>query len=70
MNTDVFVPQIARIDAVRDETPDTKTFTLRFREPQEAASFVFFPGSSWSCRCSATGRRHFASPPAHSAGHL
>ena len=26
MNTDVFVPQIARIDAVRDETPDTKYF--------------------------------------------
>ncbi len=44
MNNDVFVPRIARIDAVRDETPDTKTFVLRFREPQEAAEFHFLPG--------------------------
>jgi NAD(P)H-flavin reductase len=44
MNTDVFVPQIARIDAVRDETPDTKTFTLRFREPREEEAFRFLPG--------------------------
>jgi NAD(P)H-flavin reductase len=44
MDTDVFVPQIARIDSVRDETPDTKTFTLRLREPQEAAAFRFLPG--------------------------
>jgi NAD(P)H-flavin reductase len=44
MNGDVFVPQIARIDAVRDETPDTKTFTLRFRDPQEAKAFRFLPG--------------------------
>ena len=44
MNTDVFVPHIARIDAVRDETPDTKTFTLRFREPEDAEDFRFLPG--------------------------
>ncbi|MCW5977735.1 MAG: FAD/NAD(P)-binding protein [Bryobacteraceae bacterium] len=44
MNNDAFLPQIARIDAVRDETPDTKTFSLRFREPDEARAFRFLPG--------------------------
>ena len=44
MNADVFVPRIARIEAVWDETPDTKTFTLRFREPEDAAAFCFLPG--------------------------
>jgi NAD(P)H-flavin reductase len=44
MKADVFLPQIARIDAVRDETPDTKTFTLRFREPEDAEAFRFLPG--------------------------
>ncbi len=44
MYSDVFVPSIARIQAVRDETPDTKTFTLRFRRPQESAAFHFLPG--------------------------
>jgi sulfhydrogenase subunit gamma (sulfur reductase) len=44
MNNDVFLPHIARIDAVRDETPDTKTFTLRFREPEDSKAFRFLPG--------------------------
>jgi len=44
MSVDVFVPRIARIDAVREETPDTRTFTLRFREPEDAALFRFLPG--------------------------
>ncbi len=44
MDNDVFLPRIARIDAVRDETPDTKTFTLRFREPRESKAFHFLPG--------------------------
>jgi len=44
MSTDVFLPQIARIEAVRDETPDTKTFALRFPAPQDSAAFRFHPG--------------------------
>ena len=44
MDNDVFLPRIARIDAVRDETPDTKTFTLRFREPEDSKAFHFLPG--------------------------
>jgi len=44
MNADVFLPHIALIDAVRDETPDTKTFSLRFREPDDSEAFRFVPG--------------------------
>ncbi len=44
MDSDVFLPLIARIDAVRDETPDTKTFTLSFREPADSTAFRFLPG--------------------------
>ena len=44
MDNDVFLPRIARIDAARDETPDTKTFTLRFREPENSKAFRFLPG--------------------------
>ena len=44
MNTDVWLPQIARIDDVRDETPDIRTFTLSLREPEDASAFHFLPG--------------------------
>src|SRR5581483_917597 len=44
MQTDVFLPAIARIVAVRDETPDTKTYCLRFRSPWDADAFQFAPG--------------------------
>jgi sulfhydrogenase subunit gamma (sulfur reductase) len=40
----LFLPQVARILSVRDETPDTKTFTLRFRDPSEQRDFRFLPG--------------------------
>jgi NAD(P)H-flavin reductase len=40
----IFLPQVARIISVRDETPDTKTFTLRFRDAQEQERFHFRPG--------------------------
>jgi sulfhydrogenase subunit gamma (sulfur reductase) len=44
MYNDTFLPHIARIEAVRDETPDTRTFKLCFREPKDAKSFRFVPG--------------------------
>ena len=40
----LFVPQVARILSVREETPDTKTFTLRFRNPRDEEGFSFLPG--------------------------
>ena len=41
---DVFLPDIAQIVDVGDETPDTKTFTLRFREGKNGNGFCFLPG--------------------------
>lgn len=41
---DVFLPEIARLTNVVDETPDTKTFTLRFREATNDGHFHFLPG--------------------------
>jgi NAD(P)H-flavin reductase len=41
---DVFLPNIARITEVRDETLDTKTYTLRFRNQQDMEQFSFLPG--------------------------
>ena len=41
---DVFLPHIARIVGVADETPDTKTFTLRFRDLNDSKNFHFLPG--------------------------
>jgi len=44
IGTDLYVPCIARILSVRDETPDTKTFALRLRDPSEQERFQFRPG--------------------------
>jgi sulfhydrogenase subunit gamma (sulfur reductase) len=41
---DVFLPEIACLEKVRDETPDTKTFTLRFRDQPNGNHFHFLPG--------------------------
>jgi sulfhydrogenase subunit gamma (sulfur reductase) len=41
---DTFLPDIARLVDVRDETPDTKTFTLRFRDLKNGGDFHFLPG--------------------------
>jgi len=41
---DVFLPHIARIVGVSDETSDTKTFTLRFRDLEDPKDFHFLPG--------------------------
>ena len=41
---DVFLPDIARVVDVWDETPDTKTFTLRFRDRQDGNHFHYLPG--------------------------
>jgi sulfhydrogenase subunit gamma (sulfur reductase) len=41
---DVFLPDIARLANACDETPDTKTFILRFRDSQTEKNFHFRPG--------------------------
>ena len=41
---DAFLPDIARLVGVRDETPDTKTFSLRFRDLKNGGDFHFLPG--------------------------
>jgi NAD(P)H-flavin reductase len=41
---DLFLPAVARITEVRQETPDVKTFGLRLRDPDEARAFSFRPG--------------------------
>lgn len=44
MDNNVFLPNIARIEVMREETRDTKTFTLRFRDTEAANAFRFVPG--------------------------
>jgi NAD(P)H-flavin reductase len=41
---DLFLPQVARITDIRVETPDTRTFSLRFRDPVYERAFRFLPG--------------------------
>lgn len=40
----LYVPMIAVIDDIRDETPDTKTFRLSFADREYAESFNWEPG--------------------------
>jgi len=42
--SDVFLPDIARLVDIWDETPDTKTFTVRFRVSKKDEDFDFRPG--------------------------
>jgi len=39
-----FLPDLANIAAIRDETADTKTFTLRFLDPARWEAFRYRPG--------------------------
>jgi NAD(P)H-flavin reductase len=41
---DVFLPDIAWLADVCDETPDTRTFRLRFRDSKKGEDFHFHPG--------------------------
>ena len=40
----LYIPKIAVVDKVTDETPDTKTFLLRFEDEECAKSFTWEPG--------------------------
>jgi len=41
---DIFLPEIVQVAGVYDETPDTKTFALRFRDRGDSHRFRFLPG--------------------------
>lgn len=41
---DLYVPEIAIVDEIVDETPDTKTFKLRLEDKEFAKSFSWEPG--------------------------
>jgi len=43
-SADLYVPMIAVIEDIIDETPDTKTFRLRFEDDEYAQSFSWEPG--------------------------
>ncbi len=40
----LLLPSVATILTQRDETPDVRTYALRFRDPDERAGFAFTPG--------------------------
>jgi NAD(P)H-flavin reductase len=40
----VYIPMIAIIEKIIDETPDTKTFRLRFEDPKQGEAFSWEPG--------------------------
>ena len=42
--SDLLLPSVATILAQREETPDTRTFSLRFRDDREHEAFSFHPG--------------------------
>ena len=39
-----YIPQLARIESIRDEAPNVKTFRLRFKDERLQESFTFKPG--------------------------
>jgi NAD(P)H-flavin reductase len=41
---DLLLPRVATILSQRDETPDTRTYQLRFRDVREQEQFTFRPG--------------------------
>ncbi|MCL4500124.1 MAG: FAD/NAD(P)-binding protein [Chloroflexi bacterium] len=43
-SANLYVPMVAVIDGIIDETPDTKTFRLRFEDDEYARSFSWEPG--------------------------
>jgi len=40
----IYVPDVVKIASVKDETYDTKTFSLRFTEPDRWSTFQYRPG--------------------------
>jgi len=61
---DLLVPTIATILDQQDETPDTRTYRLRFRDDAEAESFDFKPGQFLELSVFGAGEAPFCLAPA------
>ena len=61
----LYTPRLMRIDEVRQETPDVKTFKLRFLDPAEQERFTFAAGQFGLYSAFGEGESTFciASPP-------
>jgi len=66
----IYLPDIATITEVRDETADTKTFTLRFRDPEVQRRFDYRPGQFAEVSVFGVGEAPFclASSPTRNSG--
>lgn len=67
---DLLVPSVATILSQRDETPDTRTFELRFRDPEQQERFDFRPGQFLELSVFGVGEAPFclaSSPTRHGA---
>ncbi|HTT71402.1 MAG TPA: FAD/NAD(P)-binding protein [Anaeromyxobacteraceae bacterium] len=61
----LYQPHLMRIEAITDETPDTRTFKLTFKEPAVAQGFLFSAGQFGEYSVFGEGESTFciASPP-------
>jgi len=55
----IYLPQIATIVSVRDETPDTKTYALKFRDEAQHDAFSHKPGQFLEVSVFGTGEAPF-----------
>jgi sulfhydrogenase subunit gamma (sulfur reductase) len=64
----IYPPDLVVVDAITDETPDTRTYRLRFKDPEKAASFSFRAGQFGEYSVFGAGESTFciASPPTRS----
>lgn len=44
MSTTIYTPELCEIIEIRDETPDTRTLRLRFKDEEKQKNFSFTPG--------------------------
>jgi NAD(P)H-flavin reductase len=61
----IYQPDLVVVEAITDETPDTRTYRLRFKDPERAASFSFRAGQFGEYSVFGAGESTFciASPP-------
>jgi NAD(P)H-flavin reductase len=59
MNPNIYVPYISEITKVTEETPDTRTYDVRIKDPKEAAMFRSRPGQFIECSVFGAGEAPF-----------
>ena len=67
----IYQPDLVMVEEIVDETPDTRTYRLRFKDPAKAESFTFRAGQFGEYSVFGAGESTFciASPPTR-AGYL